>query len=117
MSIWIIEPHEPLIFRDGRPFGPHPGVCAQSLPFPVPSTTTGAVRTQIGLDEHDVFTWTSPDQLDRLKRLQVRGPLLIQLPEPGGNQEELYWFAPVPGDALLLKPNKESQAEEHTVST
>lgn len=115
MSIWIIEPYEPLIFRDGRPFGPHPGVRAHSLPFPVPSTTTGAVRTQIGLDEHGVFTWTSQDQLDRLKRLQVRGPLLIQLPEPGDNQEELCWFAPAPADALLLKPDKKLQAEEPKV--
>jgi CRISPR-associated protein Cmr3 len=110
MSLWIIEPHEPLVFRDGRPFGPHPGVRAQSLPFPFPSTTTGAARTQIGLDEHGIFTWET-DKLDELKQIAVRGPLLVQLPEPGDEQEQLHWFAPAPADALLLKPSKEDKPE------
>jgi CRISPR-associated protein Cmr3 len=109
MSLWIIEPHEPLIFRDGRPFNAHPGVRAHSLPFPFPSTTTGAVRTQVGLDDHGVFTW-KPDELDQLKQLQVRGPLLVQLPEPGNEQEPLKWFAPAPADALLLNLDEKLRA-------
>src|SRR5262249_26495538 len=75
----------------------------------------GAVRTQVGLDEQGNFIWTSKEQLDQLKLLQVRGPLLIQLPEPRSNQEQLRWFAPAPADALLLKPNKDLQAEEPKV--
>ena len=52
MTIWIIEPHDPLIVRDGRPFGPNPGVQATSLTFPFPSTTTGGVRTRAGLNSY-----------------------------------------------------------------
>ena len=51
MTTWIIEPHDPLIFRDGRPFGPNPGARAKTLSFPFPSTTTGGVRTRAGLDK------------------------------------------------------------------
>ncbi len=107
LHIWIIEPHEPLIFRDGRPFSLKPGVLAQSLPFPFPSTTTGGVRTQAGLNEHGVFVYTSDDQLEALKALKVRGPLLVQLlsEKDGKEQEELLrWFLPAPADALLLNP-------------
>ena len=39
MTIWLVEPRDPLIVREGRPFGPDPGAWATSLPFPFPSTT------------------------------------------------------------------------------
>ena len=86
MSIWIIEPHDPLIFRDGRPFGPTPGARAFSLPFPFPSTLAGVVRHQANLDGQGNFRDAKPSQetaeekqrrqekLDDLKRLPVRGP-------------------------------------------
>src|SRR6266487_208820 len=105
MSIWIIEPHEPLIFRDGRPFSTNPGASANSLPFPFPSTTTGGVRTQAGLDEHGVLTSSSEDVLN----LHVRGPLLVQL---STDDSKLEWLAPAPADALLLKPEKEQHEHD-----
>src|SRR6266536_998598 len=108
MSIWIIEPHEPLIFRDGRPFSTNPGASANSLPFPFPSTTTGGVRTQAGLDGHGIFTRTSEEVL----RLHVRGPLLVQLPVNGSEPEKLDWLAPAPADALLLKPEKDQPGHD-----
>ncbi|HZQ09120.1 MAG TPA: type III-B CRISPR module-associated Cmr3 family protein, partial [Anaerolineae bacterium] len=55
MSVWLIEPRDPLIFRDGRPFNPTPGARAISLPFPYPSTLAGAVRTRVGQNENGVF--------------------------------------------------------------
>jgi CRISPR-associated protein Cmr3 len=114
LNIWVIEPREPLIFRDGRPFSNRPGVVAQSLPFPFPATTTGGVRTQAGLDDRGIFAFTSNEQLETLKKLRVRGPLLVQiLPQDerkGQGQEEqseaLDWFVPAPADALLLKPEE-----------
>jgi CRISPR-associated protein Cmr3 len=64
-QVWLIDPHDPLIFREGKPFGPTPGAQARSLPFPFPSTTTGGVRTQVG-SENGLFTMTSDEQLARL---------------------------------------------------
>lgn len=108
MSIWIIEPHEPLIFRDGRPFSSNPGASANSLPFPFPSTTTGGARMQAGLDEHDTFV-RSPKEVRRLK---VRGPLLVQLPMNSPEPENLEWLFPAPADAVLLKPEEEHKEDE-----
>ncbi len=96
MTVWIIEPRDPLIVRDGRPFGPDPGVRAVSLAFPFPSTTTGALRTQAGLDEHGIFTQTQA-QLADLKKIAVRGPLLVEW-----NKDHWDYLAPAPADALLF---------------
>jgi len=38
----LIEPRDPLIVRDGRPFTNSPGARAKSLPFPLPQTLAGA---------------------------------------------------------------------------
>ncbi len=98
MTVWIIEPRDPLIVRDGRPFGPDPGVRAVSLAFPFPSTTTGALRTQAGLNEHGIFTQTQA-QLADLKKIAVRGPLLVEL----DNRDQIAdWLLPAPADALLF---------------
>jgi len=97
MTVWIIEPRDPLIVRDGRPFGPVPGARAVSLAFPFPSTTTGAVRTRDGLDASGRFQFA---EITRLKRLEVRGPLLVEL--DAGTGEIARWLLPAPADALLL---------------
>lgn len=96
MPVWIIEPRDPLIARDGRPFGPTPGARAVSLGFPLPSTTVGVVRTRAGLGPDGKF---DPTQVDRVKRIAVRGPLLVQLSEEGAVER---WLLPAPSDALLL---------------
>lgn len=98
MTIWIIEPHDPLIVRDGKPFGPNPGALANSLPFPFPSTTTGGVRTRAGLDDNGVFI-QSKTNIDAVKKIKVRGPLLVEYDALEG---ALQWMVPAPHDALLL---------------
>jgi CRISPR-associated protein Cmr3 len=102
MSIWIIDPHDPLIFRDGKPFGPTPGVRATSLPFPFPSTVAGGARSQAGLNKDGIFQYANDQQeLALLKKLQIRGPLLVEL-ERDKTHPHIKWFAPAPIDALLL---------------
>ena len=96
MTIWIIEPHDPLIVRDGKPFGPNPGALANSLPFPFPSTTTGGVRTRAGLNDNGVF---DREKIEIVKQITVRGPLLV---EYDASEGALQWMAPAPYDALLL---------------
>jgi CRISPR-associated protein Cmr3 len=99
--VWIIEPHDPLIVRDGRPFGPNPSARAISLSFPFPSTTTGGVRTRSGLRSDGTF---DVSQIERVKQIKARGPLLVRLAQSGDNIEE--WLVPAPADALLLEGDK-----------
>lgn len=96
MTTWIIEPRDPLIVRDGRPFGPTPGARATSLAFPFPSTTTGGARSRAGLDAQGRF---DRGRIADVKRMAVHGPLLIELNE---RDEIGRWLAPAPADALLL---------------
>lgn len=105
MTTWVIEPRDPLIVRDGRPFGPQPGARARSLRFPFPSTTTGGARTREGLNKDGIF---GPEQandlmaevVDRVRAIGVRGPMLVELDEDG---EIARWLTPAPADALLLE--------------
>lgn len=95
MTIWIIEPRDPLIVRDGRPFGPDPGARAATLPFPFPSTVAGGLRGLAGRTPAQTFDVTLKNAV--LTRVHVRGPLLVEL----GDQGETYWFAPAPADASI----------------
>lgn len=103
MTVWIVEPRDPLIVRDGRPFGPVPGARAVSLPFPFPSTVAGGVRTREGLDASGFFP---PSAVARVKQVRVRGPLLVELDTTG---EIAEWFAPAPSDALVLDLDERSR--------
>lgn len=107
MTIWLIDPHEPLIFREGKPFEATPGAHAKSLPFPFPSTTAGALRTQSRLNEDGVFELLEGEKADDLKTISVRGPLLVSLKPDGETIEQ--WLIPAPADALLLNVKEDDQ--------
>src|SRR5262245_27015821 len=102
MRTWIIEPRDPLIVRDGRPFGPIPGARAASLGFPFPSATAGGVRTRYGLSRGEDFEdpQKKPSLIATVRQLAVYGPLLVELKHDSGDIAR--WFAPAPADALLL---------------
>lgn len=102
MPSWFLEPRDPLIVRDGRPFGPDPGARARSLSFPMPSTTTGGLRNRAGLNAQGVF---DRGKIDTVLQIGVRGPLLAMLADDGTFAE---WLAPAPADALWLQPKKDS---------
>ncbi len=112
MTIWIIEPHDPLIFRDGRPFGPNPGARAKTVSFPFPSTTAGGVRTRAGI-ENGVF---NPANISKVKGIHVRGPLLVELTSDSRGGEVQEWMAPAPVDALLFeRESKEKESKTHKI--
>ncbi len=94
MTLYILEPREPLIARDGRPFGADPGAKASTLPFPMPSTITGVTRTRAGTDMATGHFQNS--HVSQLLSQSVRGPILV-------NPTTLEFFAPAPNDALMLK--------------
>ncbi len=102
MTVWIVEPQDPLIVRDGRPFHATPGARARSLPFPFPSTTAGGVRTRAGQNENGIF---DTDHIADVKEINVRGPLLVEQNEKG----EWNFLLPAPADALIFDVEKEDE--------
>jgi CRISPR-associated protein Cmr3 len=109
MSVWLIQPRDPLIFRDGKPFTATPGVHAQSLPFPYPSTIAGGVRTRAGQDEAGRF---DSQQIDRLLQLRVWGPILVAMDEIGDVAD---WFFPAPADCLVLQAGEKLEGKRFQV--
>jgi CRISPR-associated protein Cmr3 len=109
MTIWFIEPRDPLIVRDGLPFNPDPGAQATSLSFPFPSTTTGGVRTRAGLDDDGIF---DKSKTELVKTIKVRGPLLVQLTKDGNDIEPDKWLVPAPIDALLLGDKEKARCKQ-----
>lgn len=107
MSIWLIQPRDPLIFRDGKPFNATPGARAKSLPFPYPSTLAGAVRTRSGQDTSGKF---DEKQIETLLRRSIHGPLLVSLDE-GGKLVE--WYFPAPADSLIIETGEKSMGRRY----
>lgn len=98
MTTILIQPRDPLIVRDGRPFTADPGARARSLGFPMPSTIVGVLRTIAGSDVAGHFVKSSQSDLATLlQEVTLRGPLLAEMAE---NQWQL--LAPAPADALGL---------------
>ncbi|MFH0988533.1 MAG: type III-B CRISPR module-associated protein Cmr3 [bacterium] len=109
-KVWIIEPRDPLIARDGKPFGM--GASATTLPFPFPSTTTGGVRTRAGLTNGSfIDSVGDPNEklIQEVKKIAVRGALLVDLNKQG---EIENWFMPAPSDALLLEDTSDKSKAE-----
>jgi CRISPR-associated protein Cmr3 len=90
MSLYTLEPRDPLVVRDGRPN--HGRSESATLRFPYPGTIAGMVRTRIGSDERGFF---DPAQdLEALRSVAVRGPLLAR-PDVG------VLYVPAPRDAVV----------------
>jgi CRISPR-associated protein Cmr3 len=98
MSVWLIEPLDPLIARDGRPAAVGRFTTTS---FPSPSMVAGAVRTRMGSEE-GAFTLPGHALTELKEKVLVRGPLLAELsPEEGTIHQ---WLAPAPRDAMILDP-------------
>ncbi|MDI6871120.1 MAG: type III-B CRISPR module-associated protein Cmr3 [Bacillota bacterium] len=90
MSLVRIKPHDPVVARDGRPFGAgEGGNRARSLDWIYPSVVAGAVRTVLGkaLAGEAKRPFDDPQLVARVKRIAVAGPLLevaevLYLPAP-----------------------------------
>jgi CRISPR-associated protein Cmr3 len=99
MTVWIIEPRDPLIVRDARPFGPNPGARANTLNFPFPSTLIGALRTCAGTENGQFNT----NRIDELLKATMRGPLLVELADDDTISQ---YYLPAPADALIYRDSE-----------
>ncbi len=97
MNVWLIEPLDPLIARDGRPSAVGGRFTTTSFPFP--SMVAGAVRTRMGSEE-GAFTLPRHALAELKEKVLVRGPLLAELCSEEGTIRQ--WLAPAPRDAMIL---------------
>lgn len=86
-----ITARDPLIARDGRPFGL--GIRMKSLDWPYPSVLAGAFRTMLGKEMNCSF---DENGIKALKRISISGPLPIY-------KGKLY--VPAPNDILIREEN------------
>jgi len=120
MNTITISPFDPVIARDGRPFGYGSGNKMRCLDWPYPSVIAGTLRTIIGksgcLPSSDVFQ--DSKILTLLKNMEVQGPL----PFYDGNEAPKDIFFPAPKDILVwqkeisrdymkLRPHKLEEGE------
>jgi len=95
--ILTIQPRDPLIVRDGRPFYAFPGAKVRGYSFPPPQVIAGAIRSRVGFGcgyrpgEQDKDKWRG-----LLNQVRILGPVLFSL----RTNEALF---PAPLDALLVK--------------
>lgn len=92
-----IEPHDPLIVRDGRPFGIEAGNRMYCLDWPFPSTLAGFLRTFMGKKAAPKGENPFGDKnLSLLKGIGVKGPFPLV-------EERLYFPAPL--DLVVYEEN------------
>lgn len=80
---------DPIVARDGRPFGADQGNRMRSLDWPLPSVLAGSLRTTLGKSANRTF---SPDVARELLQVEIAGPL----PRAAG---QLY--LPAPEDCVV----------------
>jgi CRISPR-associated protein Cmr3 len=90
----LIEPLDPMIFRDGKPFSA--GMPAKSLPFPLPATTAGAIRTRSGSN----IDFENKSERKRLLDIRQIGPFLAAQNEVTGKWELAF---AAPADAVAYE--------------
>jgi len=97
MNVWLIEPLDPLIARDGRPAAVGR---FDTVAFPYPSMVAGAVRTRMG-SQNGAFSLPSSALGELKEKVIVQGPLLGELCSNCGVVRQ--WLAPAPQDAVFLR--------------
>lgn len=96
-----ITPHDPIIARDGRPFGIGQGIRMRSLDWPYPSVLAGSLRTMLG-KMNGGFSGEDVDNLLKdLLGICIAGPLPLK-------DKQLY--LPIPKDILAKEDIKKFEA-------
>jgi CRISPR-associated protein Cmr3 len=88
-----LTPHDPLVARDGRPFGAGQGQRMRGLPWPLPSVVAGSFRTALVKAGSGDFSGDIPQ---RLMQIAVAGVFPVR---DGG------LYLPAPNDAVAA-PNE-----------
>ena len=109
LKTWLVEPRDPLVFRDGKPFTGVPGARAKSVPFPYPSTLAGAVRTRSAVLQHGgIFPDGDEQVIRQILSYQIVGPFLYDM-----KTDSL--LLPAPQDALFTYIESSNEREARLV--
>lgn len=92
--VLTIQPRDPIVARDGRPFGSVGSNRMKSLDWPLPTTVAGAVRTLLGQSHGGNF---DAAMIARLKDVSCQGPLPVS---------EGQLFVPAAEDAIFTRDSK-----------
>ena len=96
-----ITPHDPIIARDGRPFGIGQGIRMRSLDWPYPSVLAGSLRTMLGKMNGGFSGEDVGNLLKDLLDIRIAGPLPLK-------DKQLY--LPIPKDILAKENIKKLEA-------
>ena len=75
-TILSLTPHDPVIARDGRPFGAGQGQRMKGLPWPLPSVVAGSFRSALAKANPAIVSWDSTGALP-LEKTCVYGPFPV----------------------------------------
>jgi CRISPR-associated protein Cmr3 len=89
-----LTPHDPLVARDGRPFGAGQGIRMRCVDWPYPSVLAGSLRSLLGKSKGGNF---DPNDIAALKGISVAGPLPLI-------DDQLYF--PTPRDLVVWEDDQ-----------
>lgn len=112
MNIWLIEPRDPLIVRDGKPIGGDASI--ETLPFPFPSTVAGAARTRMASPNGEFLFPGNQKALDELLAVPIAGPILAEV--DGATGTPIQYCFPAPRDAVVVPAERDEAGFVQTVA-
>lgn len=96
-----ITAHDPIIARDGRPFGIGQGIRMRSLDWPYPSVLAGSLRTMLGKMNGGFLRKDVDNLLKDLLNILISGPLPLK---------DTQLYLPISKDFLAKKDDKKIEA-------
>ena len=105
----VIHSNEPLVFRDGRPFGDDGHVNGSVLRWPHPFTVTGLLRNRVGMSRAlDYFSGPQRDEhIAEIKKVTA-GEIM---PMWQGFADDVGWqpLFPAPADAMVFPADSKNR--------
>jgi len=111
----VIYANDPLVFRDGRPFGDAGHVNDGVILWPWPSTIAGVLRTRIGLNrDKDFFAKTSQkENIGAIKKVHINRVLPLWRADDSETWQHLF---PAPADALVVEDGERDEYRIYSYS-
>ena len=106
----VIAPRDPLLFRDGRPFGQAGVAQTRGLDWPRPGTIVGMLRTFIGFSRDRDYFATGPQKENHINKIKKVGLGLFLPVLNTHNGMEIC--LPAPTDAVALLPKNMEHVEK-----
>lgn len=114
----VIYSAEPLVFRDGRPFGDFGHVNGGMLRWPWPSTVCGMLRNRIGLSrdrDKNFFNFKndkeSAEKIAAMKSITARR--IVPLWQEEGKFDKWHYLFSAPADALVVNSSEVDKNSYH----